>query len=384
MRIDKKKLINVFIVVFLVLSSVFTTLYTISLFVIPFPDVADYKNRMTGARIVAFHDSRDLYNLDLQEKLQFEHFGDKYIFLPYRDLPLTAYLYTPLLLLSAKTGYRLTMLLLLGVVLFSVHLIKREQKVPIWMGYLLVITTTPLTYTLINTQLIPILLLIFTILYFRIKNNSNAFISGLLAGILMFKVTFIIAIPFLFFLVEKKQRINFFLGFLTSCFAFLGLSAASAGFESMLNYPKFVLLTETEALGSPMDYLYGVFNLLRVVVPGLNLVQLFIINLCLYVTTLIVFLHKLPKLNLKMGFTVTLIAATIFSVHAFGADLSVLYLPMLLIIGSKIRKENIAGILIYVALALNSFTFIGTIILLATLVYILFKANNYGNKKITS
>src|SRR3989344_3346668 len=212
-QIEAKALSKLFIV-FLISFTCGYLLFTFCFFNEIQISGSDYKSYITVAKIILGGERNNLYTIETQEKYQKEIFKNDQIILPFRMLPLFAFIFIPFSFASLTLGYRIYYLLnillaIVCVILFSKFFEGRKLDY-----LLLVFIFFPLVANIIFAQIIIILMILYLLVLLFFKKDRYL-AGGVLSSVLINKPHFLIFILFLFLM--SKRKIKFLTGL------FLGL-----------------------------------------------------------------------------------------------------------------------------------------------------------------
>ena len=310
----------------------------------------DLVSFLTGAKIVSDGKSDLLYNTSTQLTYQnslVSEYGKK-LLLPFRNLPMMASLYQPLLSLNLRDSFLLVFflntLLLLVFYLVFIHFypeLKRYKYL-----FFLTLLFYPSASNLIVGQYTPLILLTLLCVYLSIK-SEKAFLTGFATSILAFKSQYLLFLLFSLILTKDKRR--YFLGAFVGLTLFLLLNIVAArGINPILDYPKFILETESSAYGSRPYQMFTLTGVIKQFFPKISSLVAIAINLFLY-TLSVLFLFKMRATkDLEAIFSVGIVLTVLFSVHALAHDLLVLLIPLFLYLASEKKGSGLIAGCIFV------------------------------------
>ena len=187
-----------FIVAFIVIAYLIKDVYSSSV---------DLKAFMTGAHLLVA-DPSNLYNVQAQAGMQAEISEKAVRFLPFKNPPIIAVLYLPLLLINYNYAFFLTIVLFFAAIyacnLSFSKFIRSSNYLTIFVFTALFL---PNIVAAFNTQPVFILYLIFILLYISLKNKIF-FEAGLISGLLFVKLQYMLVIPFIFLCKKIKCNIS--------------------------------------------------------------------------------------------------------------------------------------------------------------------------------
>ena len=147
---------------------------------------------MTGASIVRDGKVKEIYNQELQKKYEYAFFTSNENLtglLAFRALPITAYLYLPLLYLSPIPAFWIQASLSMICLFFSLWIINKSFRINtnvFWLCTTTILFFLPIFNVLRNGQLSIFLLLILCLSIYYSKKTKISAIRGF-AGIIAFK-----------------------------------------------------------------------------------------------------------------------------------------------------------------------------------------------------
>jgi hypothetical protein len=301
---------------------------------------SDIVSFITGALMLREKVGVNTYDLETQLSYQNQIVAPfiKEEVLPFKNFMLFAIPFYPLTRLPLRTSYidfALFNLILLGILTFKLKTIFRNiKKFRLW--FLAPFIFIPNILTVILGQLSIVLFFIYLFIYKYIK-EGRGILSGVFSGFLLIKPQYIIAVPF--FLMLSKEKRRFLTGFLATSFVIMLSSLLLSGFESILKYPSFLILSENEffagnsqrmlTIGSTLHYglFEGVFNFRKVLY----------LNFALYILIFVIFLARYRKARLDLSFAAATIFSLLFAVHVLEHDLSILLVPALITLDTGLR-----------------------------------------------
>jgi hypothetical protein len=255
--------------------------------------------------------------------------------LPYNHPPFEALLFVPFTYLPYFSAYLLWNVINL-LILCSLPLLLR-QHIPLirWASsafwLLAALSFFPVFVTLLQGQDTIILLLLLALMFISLKKKAD-FSAGVWLGLGLFRFQVIMALAVLLLLNRKWKAIA---GFLSAGFVLAVISIVLIGAKGAANYPSYLWLAEKQmqhgaSIVSDMPNLRGFIETVlgqTVSSPAVNsLIAISSIALLAAATK-----WKLSA-NVNLGFSLAIIVAILVSYHSLAHDLSVLFLPGLLII----------------------------------------------------
>jgi hypothetical protein len=349
-----KKTTKVFLICFLVS-------YFMAVFLLVTEQFAwrcDFVNLMTGSRILRFGEAEHLYDLETQRDYQLSITSpNKLTFLPYRNLPIFAYIFIPLTFLPLLAAYKLYTVILIIVTLFiswfSSRVFKNLHK-SYWI-YLPFIFY-PYFLAIFYGQVTIFLLLFFVLIYFFLRKESF-FLVGFFVGFLFLKIQYIIVFPFIFFLVKDKQV--YLKGLLVSSILIYLTSAYMLGFDFIVGYFKMLVITENANYGTKATSMFSLLPALSQISPFTKK-SLFFINFAFYLLAIWYYYKNYLKYPLKINFSVIILFTLVFCVHGGIVDIALILLPIWFLIDiyrSK-NKVSVGNIIVIFVLIFSYLLFI--------------------------
>ncbi len=321
-------LAKVFLIVYMVsMTYVFRLYFDIPKFLIQ-TDVISF---LTGAKIIKEGKTEYLYDVNTQLEYQNAVISpdSKRFLLPFRNFPVTAALYTPLLQMDLKSSY--TAVFCVNIALLLLFHFVSVKAFP-GLGnkkflFLLPIFYYPSVSNLIVGQYTPVILLIFLSVYLLIR-KENSFWTGFATALLVLKPQYLLFTPFS--LTLSKNRKQYVLGFLVGLMLFGTLNLAVTGsFKPFLDYPGFILSTENSGFGSRYYEMFTLYGLVKQIIPQAKNEILIIGNFILYVMFTVLTIYKIRlSRNSDALFISGVLLTILFSVHALTHDLMVLLIPL--------------------------------------------------------
>lgn len=213
-------------------------------------DTLDFANFYVAGSIVRQGQSRSLYNLALQQKIERE-VSPGGPFQPYYHPPFQALLFAPFTLLSYPHAFLLWAamnLLVLGLIIYLLRFTGCQLDPAghtIWMAICLFFVLVALALG----QDTLLLALVFLLAFLALKRHRD-YTAGLVLGLGLFR--FEILLPFAFiFLLRRRWRL--FAGFCTVGATLLATSAALVGWTGLVRYVQTLLEVGGAATGSWAD-----------------------------------------------------------------------------------------------------------------------------------
>lgn len=326
----------------------YSVLILIYLYIAFFPPewivaASDYVMYITGASIVKDGKGELLYDISLQEIYQ-ENLIEPYFrdfFLAFRVLPFVAVIFLPFAYFPLQIGFRMFAFLniiFLGLVLFiSNREFKDVTRENFWL--LFSIGFFPFLVNLMLGQISLLLLTVYLLIY-RYFKKEKYLLAGVLVGLLLFKVQYLLFIPFLLSLAKDKVR--FIVGFLITIGVIGFINVAVSGWEWIIGYPEFIFNTEFGKYGSYSNDMFTVYGFMTSssLIGRFGKFLPFVINSLLYLFFLYIFERKLRLLGFKISFAIAVMLTLLFGFHVLIHDLSVLMLPILIFLDDILSQKK--------------------------------------------
>jgi len=293
---------------------------------------------LTGAKIIKEGDIGLLYDIETQYEYQNKVVAPhQKALLPFRNFPVTAIFYTPLLNMNLKDSYVVVFAVnVLLVIVFTVLIFRlfpdlKKSKVLYFVPFLF----WPSVNNLIVGQYTPVILLIFLWIYVSVKEKKD-FLSGFATSLLIIKPQYLLFTPFALKLSVNKK--NYLQGFISGIIIFIliNIIISKGNIRLFMDYPKFIFSTESSEFGSRPNQMYTLYGLGNFYLPRIDNNILLGSNLFFY--TLVagyVYIKKKINRNSNKIFTLGIVLTILFSIHALTHDLMTLLLPAFIIISSE-------------------------------------------------
>jgi Glycosyltransferase family 87 len=301
----------------------------------------DFTALYSAGKIVREGLGRQLYDSQTQFRIQQEFAAGVSIRqgpLPYIHPPWEALLFVPFTWFSYSVAYLLwdvvNVLILLSLPFLLRNHLPQLKQVPAVLWLFISLAFYPIFFDLLQGQDILPLLLFFTLAFVSLKQN-NDFATGCWLGLGLFR--FHLVLPLVFILLLHK-RLKALLGFvLVGCVLAL-VSIAVVGWNGALSYPSFVWHVET-VMGHgaivPVD-MPNVRGLLHTLLAARS--SKLVIQLVVGVLSVALLLFASAKSKVAregtafdLGFSLAVVSTILVSYHANTYDLSLLFLPVMLL-----------------------------------------------------
>lgn len=343
----------------------------------------DLVSFLTGAKILKEGNGVFLYDVATQRVFQnavVAEYGSK-LLLPFRNLPLMAYFYQPLLFMNLKSSFILVFIaniFLIGIFyLAALHFFPKLKD----HKYLIFLTLFfyPSASNLIVGQYTPLILLALFSIYILIK-KENSLMAGIASSILATKLQYLLFVPFPFMLIKDKKR--FVLGLLGGIGLFVILNIVLVGgIRPLLKYPNFILETENASFGSRPYQMFSLVGLASRFFPALSRPYMLIGNFLLYFLSLFMMFRSKLKSDINLFFSLGTTLTILFSVHTLAHDLIVFLMPIYLFLASE--KKNDSKIAFYIFILAGVFCLFDSS-LISILMMILFVVAGFNNFRLVT
>ena len=301
----------------------------------------DFTALYSAGKILRQGLGRQLYDSQTQFRIQQEFAAGVSIRqgpLPYIHPPWEALLLVPFAYFSYQTAYLLwdtvNVLILLSLPFLLRNHLPQLKRVPALFWLFAALAFYPIFFDLLQGQDILPLLLFLTLAFVSLKQNHDL-AAGCWLGLGLFR--FHLVLPLVYILLLHK-RLRALLGFALVAVVLAVVSIAIIGWNAALSYPAFVWHVET-VMGHgaivPVDMpnLRGLLHTFLAERSSKLVIQLVVAVLSV---TLLFFASAKWKFAREgtvfdLGFALALVATILVSYHANTYDLSLLFLPVMLL-----------------------------------------------------
>jgi hypothetical protein len=376
--IDRKLLQNItkyFVVVALIVIGSLMLIFNIKLFVVnvneriaPTPKV-DLNTFMGVSRLVRSGRGASMYDYYIQRDEQIAYLKitpeEMEGVIPFKSIPLVAALFVPLSYLDYSKAYLVLIIINLLLLFASLIIIRKITHTSIYLILLIPLLSLPNYLTLINGQVSLLLLFIFSLTIFYI-HKEKYLLAGIVAAFIAIKFQHLLAVSLILCLVNDKR--TFLKGFVFSTMIIALISLRVVGFNTFINYPKFVMMSENLENADQMFSLQSFFDQL----PTINhLVEITTIaSLVFYLFILFAFYRRSKKLSFEVNISVLFILSCIASIHVLAHDLVVFQIPAMFLLGGRVSSISKSYLgLFFIMMIIPYFriinvSYIGTIVML--------------------
>jgi hypothetical protein len=287
-------------------------------------DTKDFRMFYSAAQMIRHGAGHSLYDLEQQHAFQ-QQYTHK-IGLIFIYLPVSALLYLPVAWLPLSSAYMLWtcasfLVLIAAVFVLNAGLGRFEDPLAV---LVLALVYVPIWFNIYQGQILLYLLLAYsTALYYMNRGREFAAGSALAVGLLKFHLV----LPFVLVLLIRR-RWRAIAGFSAGSVAVLALCVTVAGWQFFINYPG--LLLHLPHLPLTGFHVWSAANL-RGLFAGIAhreppLLALVVVSLGLSVWSALVWRVT------EIGFAITIVVSVLVSYHLNPQDLSLLFIPLLVLV----------------------------------------------------
>lgn len=302
-----------------------------------FRGAQDFSIFYTGSRVILNGASRQLYDLSVQAQYQTAVYRSHP--LPFLHLAYELMLFLPLGLLSFNAAYRIWVSLSVAMALAAAFMLSRRMQyfprpAPLW-ACAAAIASFPLIWTLCQGQDSILLLLIFVLVYVKLKSDQEG-MAGLMLAAGLFKFTIVAPFALVFLL---RRRWKFVAGFAGGGALVLLVCVWITGIRGAVQYVQLLyLLAARPSLG----YIYPLlmpdvrgFALTVLAGSGLQRIEFEIITVTVSIVLLalpfVTFFPDKRSERFDPWFALNVATAILVSPDLYWHDLSVLLVAVLLV-----------------------------------------------------
>lgn len=295
----------------------------------------DFVSYVTGSLMIISGNGKEIYDEVLQNSFQNQLIfplvteGTLLVKVP----PFVSLAFLPLTFFSLESAFKIfvvinVLLLVVGIVSLG-RIFSEVKKIKFW--YLVPFGYFPVVHAIILGQLSVVLLLLFLVV-FKFLLDEKWFKMGVVSGLLLFKVQFVVFLPFAWLMVKNKGK--FFKGLIAAIFLLISLSFMVGGLEVFWEYPRFLFETENLAHGSPVNRQFNLVSVSEAIVSnfGYGYKVALGFHSLLYILAIVGFSKNRKKMSGKKGFVVAVIFSLLFGLHIYDHDWSLLLIPMFYLI----------------------------------------------------
>lgn len=353
---------------------------------------SDFVSFFTGAKIMQDGKGEMLYDIATQFSYQKEIIKPytNSILNRYATLPFVALFYLPLTAFSYLSAHRLFSFINLGVLFLLLSTLLREFKQTKKYRPILALSVflfVPTFTTLLSSQLSFIIAFLVLFIYFALRDKKSL-LAGILSGLLIIKVQYLIMLPFLYFLSKNKSR--YLSGVFLSLVLITLVNVSLVGAQPLLGYPSFVLNTEVPSFGNRAYQMFSLHAAASYLFFDSNLNNYFglLINTGGYLAALALFLKRLKKIEFSSAYIAAVVLSATFAAHVLSHDLMLLIVPIFILLNRELEKKTIDKEKIFLAallfatpaLVVTKAAFLGGFLLLAISIYVMVPRAFAGRK----
>jgi hypothetical protein len=320
---------------------------------------SDFRIFYTAARIIRAGQGSQLYDEATQLQVQ-NAFAPRAMLrqglLPYNHPPFEALLFVPFTFLPYWAAFLAWDLVNLGILFVLPRLLRPHvaclRQLTTLTCVLASLAFLPIFVAFIQGQDILVLLLLFTLTFVALRNNSD-FTAGCWLGLGLFR--FHQLLPIVFALLWQR-RARAIYGFLSVGLAVAMLSVAAVGWRAALDYPSAVLGMERNMFQRgtieplSMPNLHGLFADMSLPTNSrLTAGIMFVVSAGLVLFAAARW-ERIRATAFPLGFSLCLLATIVTAYHGFGHDLSLLILAIVLVVdfvqARRLTRWNITALLL--------------------------------------
>jgi len=311
-----------------------------------FPDFSIF---YTAAQIFHQGQAAHIYNDALQERVQRSFapaVDERESILPYNHPPFEAILFWPFAKLSFIQAYVvwlfINVLLLVASVATLRTCLPNLGKVGLWIWLLAAFGFTPFVIALMQGQDSILLFLFYCLALAALQKRRDSW-AGICLGFGLFK--FHLVLPFMVGpLAQRRWRL---IGaFAATGASLVALSIALVGWEAVLDYPRYAWWTD-HVQKFRWNFLHGNTPNLRGMVlsllpkhlwPSGEIVVVIASAMVVLGAGYLWWLGKGSVPGLRLVFAASVVATTLVSYHAWVQDLSLLFLPLMVLLDFHLQR----------------------------------------------
>lgn len=298
----------------------------------------DLLQYMTGATVVAQAGVRNVYNTNLQETIQRQLVPNLPTgLLAYRTLPLVTLFFVPFVNLSPEiifwTITSLKIILLTTTLLLLYYTFNPPQQ-----ALFVLISLAPITFFPINQDFILGQLTVFILFFISLSlylTSKNKFLwAGIVSSAVLIKPQYILLLIILGIYAYATNKRRVILGIILGVILFLGINIAIYGPKLLLDYPHYVIRTESLRYGTLNSVNY---NFCSLFIDAHNKLKtpltLFLLTAYLTLFSWVCFKTTKSQKSTNIYILVWGIALLpFFMLHTMPYDLTILIIPMVYIL----------------------------------------------------
>jgi len=312
----------------------------------------DFSHFYTSAVMLRNGHGRDLYNRSIFVYYQAQVSAPyPYPRLIFRSPPLLSLIILPLAFFPYFQAFYIHLYLsLLMLVVFCIlirQLFPAVTNFPFW--FLFPFSFLPSIHALAQGQTSILFLLIVTAIV-HLLLNRRFFVSGLLFSLLLIKPhVFLVLGLFIILSVSKK---TFLKGIVLGSFLILLISVFISGLPNLLNYPHFLISTENVVYGTYLNKYAGLNSFFQSFLPQ-NISN--ILTVFFLINFLILFVRRLPKLDILDRFCVSILFALPLLFHSPIYEYTLVLIPLFRLLSMAVSAKNGLKYLVLFSVFFTSF-----------------------------
>jgi hypothetical protein len=325
--------------------SILLTVLILAFFVLERDLVAhmDFTSYYTSASILKNKMGNLFYDIPTQLSFQKSYFDTNSIAVPYKNLPLLAVLFIPFSYFPLTVSYKLFVLVNITLLVVSAKLLSRHfSSFDERFVHLLVFLFFPALIAILMGQ-VSLLTLILWIFIFQALKSKKAFLLGVLTALLLNKLQFLVFFPFAFILTKDKRKFLFSFSLVT--LAILAISEVIVGWQGLVDYPQFLIETESARYGSEVlsqttvssaiHYLAYIFK-----IDFLNSVAVYAVNFLIFLIPIVLFVKNYRKMPLEGSFSIATFLTLAFMPHGWEYTLVITLVPVFCLLAAIHKGKN--------------------------------------------
>ena len=301
------------------------------------------------------HEGRgfELYDDVVQEKVQRSFspvaYEKRQSVLPYNHPPFEALIFIPFIRLPYTAAYLVWLAINLGLMLAVLILLRKNFAIlgsaPLYVWLLAGFGFYPLFIALIQGQDSVLVLFCYAMAFLAFRRRAES-LAGAWAGLGLCKPQLILSFAFPLALVRRR----FLVGFLSVGFVLFLLGLAAVGWRGWLRYPLYVWAGENvqsyawlSAVGNAPNLRGLVASLCPAGTPRLRTGLTLLASAIVLASVTYAWRQALLTVAVyrDLLFALSLVATALVSYHIYVHDLSVLFLPALIVLEVSLSSEEI-------------------------------------------
>ena len=323
----------------------------------------DFTIFYSAGSIVRAGMARSLYDESVEFQVQRRFAPDVSIrhgALPYNHPPFEALLFVPFTYLPYLPAYLAWNLVNLGLLGLAVGVLRPHVPLmrtrPEWFWGLAALTFFPIFICLLQGQDMLLLFFLLVAAYVFLKKRSD-FSAGCWLGLGIFRPHLVLPLAVIFLFSKRWRAV---LGLASSSIAMAAVSIGVVGWTGFRDYPKYVwtleqLMGRGAIVPDDMPNLRGFLAIFFRDGHPIALMLGAIGSLILLLLAIQLFRLADEAGNLELGFSAAVLITILVSYHAFIYDLGLLFLPVLLLLGSQTLRRSWESLIPMAALFFTPF-----------------------------